>query len=32
LYGWKYINNSEAKYENRVDSYRAWDTTKLREG
>ena len=31
LYGWKYINNSEAKYETRVDSYRAWDTTKLRE-
>ena len=32
LYGWKYINNSEVKYENWSDSYRAWDTTKLREG
>lgn len=31
LYGWKYINNSDAKYENWSDSYRAWDTTKLRE-
>jgi len=32
LYGWKYINNSEAKYENRENSYRVWDTTKIREG
>lgn len=32
LYGWKYINDSEAKYENRDNSYRAWDTTKMREG
>ena len=32
LYGWKYINNSEAKYENRDNSYRVWDTTKIREG
>ena len=32
LYGWKYINNSEAKYENREISYRVWDTTKIREG
>ena len=31
LYGGKYLNNSEAKYENRSNSYRAWDTTKLRE-
>jgi len=31
LYGWKYINNSEAKYENRENSYRVWDTTKIRE-
>lgn len=31
LYGWKYINNSEVKYENRSESYRAWDTTKLVE-
>ena len=31
LYGWKYINNSEAKYENWSDSYRVRDTTKLRE-
>ena len=32
LYGWKYINNSEANYENRENSYRVWDTTKIREG
>ena len=32
LYGWKYINDSEAKYENRENSYRVWDTTKIREG
>ena len=32
LYGWKYINDSEAKYENRTNSYRVWDTTKIREG
>ena len=32
LYGWKYINDSEAKYENRDNSYRVWDTTKIREG
>ena len=32
LYGWKYINNSEAKYENRENSYRVRDTTKIREG
>ena len=31
LYGWKYINNSEANYENRDNSYRVWDTTKIRE-
>ena len=31
LYGWKYINDSEAKYENRENSYRVWDTTKIRE-
>lgn len=31
LYGWKYINNSEAKYENWGNSYRVWDTTKIRE-
>lgn len=31
LYGWKYINDSEVNYENRNKSYRAWDTTKLRE-
>lgn len=31
LYGWKYINDSEARYESWADSYRAWDTTKLRE-
>ena len=31
LYGWKYINNSEVKYNNRDNSYRAWDTTKLRD-
>ena len=31
LYGWKYINNSEANYENRENSYRVWDTTKIRE-
>ena len=32
LYGWKYINNSEARYETRENSYRVWDTTKIREG
>ena len=31
LYGWKYINNSEAKYEDWTNSYRVWDTTKIRE-
>lgn len=31
LYGWKYINDSEAKYENWTNSYRVWDTTKIRE-
>ena len=31
LYGWNYINDSEAKYENRENSYRVWDTTKIRE-
>lgn len=31
LYGWKYINDSEAKYEQRDNSYRARDTTKLIE-
>lgn len=31
LYGWKYINDSEAKYENWDSSYRVWDTTKIRE-
>ena len=31
LYWWKYINDSEAKYENRENSYRVWDTTKIRE-
>ena len=31
LYGWKYINDSEAKYEDWANSYRARDTTKLRE-
>ena len=31
LYGWKYINDSEAKYENRENSYRVRDTTKIRE-
>ena len=31
LYWWKYINNSEVKYEDRDNSYRARDTTKLRE-
>jgi len=31
LYGWKYINDSEAKYEKRENSYRVWDTTKIRE-
>ena len=31
LYGGKYINDSEAKYENRENSYRVWDTTKARE-
>ena len=32
LYGGKYINDSEARYENRENSYRVWDTTKIREG
>ena len=32
LYWWKYINNSEAKYEDWKDSYRVRDTTKIREG
>ena len=32
LYWWKYINDSEAKYENWSNSYRVWDTTKIREG
>lgn len=32
LYGWKYINDSEARYETRENSYRVWDTTKIREG
>lgn len=32
LYWWKYVNNSEVKYENRENSYRVWDTTKIREG
>ena len=31
LYGWKYINDSEAHYEDRDNSYRARDTTKLIE-
>lgn len=31
LYGWNYINDSEAKYENRESSYRVRDTTKIRE-
>ncbi len=31
LYGWKYINDSEAKYEDWTNSYRVWDTTKIRE-
>ena len=31
LYGWKYINDSEAKYEDWENSYRVWDTTKIRE-
>ena len=31
LYWGKYINDSEAKYENRENSYRVWDTTKARE-
>ncbi len=31
LYGWKYINDSEAKYEDWSNSYRVWDTTKIRE-
>ena len=32
LYWWKYINDSEARYENWSNSYRVWDTTKIREG
>ena len=32
LYGWDYINDSEAMYENWSNSYRVWDTTKIREG
>ena len=31
LYWWKYINDSEATYENRENSYRVRDTTKIRE-
>lgn len=31
LYGWNYINDSEAKYEDWSNSYRVWDTTKIRE-
>ena len=31
LYGWKYINDSEVKYEDWDSSYRVWDTTKIRE-
>lgn len=31
LYWWKYINNSEANYEQRDYSHRVWDTTKVRE-
>ena len=31
LYGWEYINNSEVKYEDRDDTHRARDTTKMRE-
>ncbi len=31
LYWWKYINDSEARYENWTNSYRVWDTTKIRE-
>lgn len=31
LYGWKYLNDSEAKYEKWGKSYRVWDTTKIRE-
>ena len=31
LYWWKYINNSEADYEQRDTSHRVWDTTKIRE-
>ena len=31
LYGWNYINDSEARYETRENSYRVWDTTKIRE-
>ena len=29
LYGWRYINNTEAKYENWETTYRVWDTTKI---
>ena len=32
LYGWNYINDSEARYEDWSNSYRVWDTTKIREG
>ena len=32
LYGWKYINDSDARYEKWSNSYRVWDTTKIREG
>ena len=32
LYWWKYINDSEARYETRENSYRVRDTTKIREG
>ena len=31
LYWWKYINDSEARYESWENSYRVWDTTKIRE-
>jgi len=31
LYGGNYINDSEVKYENWSNSYRVWDTTKIRE-
>lgn len=31
LYGWKYVNNSDVKYNKRDEWYRVRDTTKLRE-